>query len=229
MLTTGHHLAVVRASVLRWPRRGAAILAFAYLLASTMPSAEAHGGVTLEDDLCIIRVDFLSAHFKVYQPLTTKDEEFCEDLPKATESVFVMEYLHDVLRETAIEFRVIRDVTGKGRFARLPDVRQIENIDAVTVFHRPAVVDPDVYSAVVDFDDEGDYIGIVTFAVPGGNEPRTAVFPFAVGFKGYGYWPLIGGLVILLQIQYFLFSGRYRRWRKAQPRLTVVNGGRNAG
>ncbi len=193
------------------------------------PHARAHGSVSLEDDLCIIRVNYLRAHFKVYQPLTTGHEEFCEDLPAATESVFVMEYLHDALRETAIGFRVVRDVTGKGRFARLADVQQIEDIDAVTVFHRPAAVEPDVYSAAVQFDAEGDYIGIVTLLPPGSSEQRMTVFPFAVGFRGYGYWPLIGGLVILLQVQYFLLSGRFKRWRKPnKPRLTVVEGGRDA-
>lgn len=191
--------------------------------------ARAHGGVTLEDDQCIIRIDYLRAHFKVFQPLTAGHEEFCEDLPEATESVFVMEYLHDALTSMSIDFRIIRDVTGKGRFARIADVEQIADIDAVTLFHKPASVDPDVYTAVLSFEEEGDYIGIVTLWSPESTETRTAVFPFAVGFRGYGYWPVIGGIVILLQIQYFLLSGRFRRWRKPKkPRLTVVAGGRDS-
>ena len=35
------------------------------LLASVV---NAHGGVVQEDDLCVIKVDYLRAHFKVYQP-----------------------------------------------------------------------------------------------------------------------------------------------------------------
>ena len=51
----------------------------------------AHGGVVEEDDLCVIKVNYLRAHFKVYQPSTLGHEQYCEDLPMATESVFVME------------------------------------------------------------------------------------------------------------------------------------------
>ena len=79
--------------------------------------AEAHGGVVADGDLCIIGISYLQAHFKIYQPLIDGHEEFCEDLPNATESVFVMEYMHDELARVPIEFRIIHDVTGKGRFA----------------------------------------------------------------------------------------------------------------
>ena len=93
--------------------------------------AWAHGGVVEEDDLCVIKVNYLRAHFKVYQPAVRGLEQFCEDLPAATQSIFVMEYQHDSLSEMEIDFRIIRDITGKGRFARLEDVEQIANIEGV--------------------------------------------------------------------------------------------------
>ena len=107
--------------------------------------ALAHGGVVEEDDLCVIKVNYLRAHFKVYQPAVRGLEQFCEDLPAATQSIFVMEYQHDSLSEMEIDFRIIRDITGKGRFARLEDVEQIANIEGVTVFYQDPVVEPDVY------------------------------------------------------------------------------------
>ena len=57
----------------------------------------AHGGVAFEGDSCLISVNFLQAHFTVFQPETRKTREYCEDIPDVTRSVFVMEYLHDLL------------------------------------------------------------------------------------------------------------------------------------
>lgn len=191
--------------------------------------ALAHGGVVEEDDACVIRISYLKAHFKVYQPLVDGHTEFCEDLPNATESVFVMEYLHDELARVPIEFRIIRNVTGKGRFARWSDIAAIEDLDAATVFHREPIVDPDVFTAVHQFAEEGSYIGIVS-APPGDNgRLHVAVFPFDVGFTGLGYWPYVVGIVLLIQLQYLWMSGRLAKWRNArrirQPELRVVQGG----
>src|SRR5689334_21915181 len=86
------------------------------------PALLAHGSITAEGDLCIIRIGFYTAHFKVFQPQTSRDREYCEDLPDTGESVFVMDYVHKGLSEVPIEFRIIRDATGLGRFARLADV-----------------------------------------------------------------------------------------------------------
>ncbi len=183
------------------------------LLASLLPATlMAHGGVVEEDDLCIIKVNYLRAHFKIYQPRVSGHEQFCEDLPVASESVFVMEYQHDSLSFMPIDFRIIRDVTGKGRFARIEDVDDIADIDAATVFYRPASLEPDVYTVLHEFAEEGDFIGIVSATHPDTNKVYAAVFPFEVGFTGWGYWPFIIGLLIIIQVQYLLMSGRLKRW-----------------
>ncbi len=188
--------------------------------------ARAHGGVVEEEDLCIIKVNYLRGHFKIYQPLIDGHREYCEDLPNATESVFVMEYMHDSLARAAVDFRIIHDVTGKGRFARWEDVAAIDDIDAVTVFYREPAIDPDVLTVLHEFAEEGDYIGIVTASVAGDATVYRAVFPVEVGFTGFGYWPLFAVLLVAMQIQYLLMSGRIRRWREQRksrrPRLTVV-------
>jgi hypothetical protein len=176
-------------------------------------NAQAHGGVMEEEDLCVIKINYLSAHFKIYQPQIDGHTEYCEDLPNATETVFVMEFLHDAMREVAIDFRIIRDVTGKGRFARWEDVAEIDDIDSVTVFYQQPTVEPDVFTVIHSFDAEGDYIGIVTAAVDDTDRIYTAVFPFEVGFTGLGYWPFIIALLLAIQIQYFIMSGRFARWR----------------
>lgn len=184
------------------------------LLAVPWQPSAAHGGVVEESDQCVIAISYLKAHFKIYQPLTNGRVEYCEDLPNATESIFVMEYLHDELSRVPVDFRIIRDITGKGRFARWEDVQAIDDLDSVTVFYQPPIIDPDVFTVLYDFTEEGDYIGVVTAAPNTGDRQHIAVFPFEVGYTGFGFWPLIVGVLLLIQLQYLFMSGRLARWLK---------------
>jgi hypothetical protein len=203
----------------------------AVLLLLSVPAqpASGHGGVVEEEDACVIRFSYLKAHFTVYQPRTSGREEYCEDLPDAAESVFVLEYLHDQLATVPIDFRIVRNVTGKGRFARLKDIEAIEDLDAATVYYREPVIEPDVFTVVHEFEDEGSYIGIVNVFAETAGRRHVAVFPFDVGFTGLGYWPWIVAAVILIQIQYLWMSGRIARWRAGRrtrtPELKVLRGG----
>jgi hypothetical protein len=174
--------------------------------------ATAHGGVVEEDDLCVIKVNYLSAHFKIYQPSESGHTQYCEDLPVAAESIFVMEYQHDSLSEMLVDFRIIRDVTGKGRFARIEDIDAIDDVDSATVFYQPPVVEPDIYLVNYEFSEEGDFIGIVSAIHPETGKVYAAVFPFEVGYTGLGYWPFFIGLLVLIQLQYLFMSGRLKAW-----------------
>jgi hypothetical protein len=181
-----------------------------------------HGGVVEEEDLCVIKVNYLRGHFKIYQPLVDGHKEYCEDLPNATETVFVMEYLHDSLGEAAVDFRIIRDVTGKGRFARWEDVAEIDDLEAATVLYREPTVDPDVLTVIHDFKEEGEFIGIVTANVDGDQKVYRAVFPFEVGYTGLGYWPFFILLLLAIQFQYFIMSGRFKRWRESRAAIVAL-------
>lgn len=201
-------------------------LFFCLIAVSTPNDLRAHGGVVEEDDLCVIKVNYLRAHFKVYQPDASGHKQFCEDLPVASSSVFVMEYEHDSLAEMAIDFRIIRDVTGKGRFARLEDIQAIPDLADATVFYQSPRIDPDVYSILYDFVEEGDFVGIVSARHQATGKLYTAVFPFEVGFTGLGYWPFFVGLLVLIQVQYLFMSGRLRRWlgKKTATAVLLVAG-----
>ena len=175
--------------------------------------ARAHGGVVNDGDLCVIKINYLTAHFKIYQPRTRQHDEYCEDLPDVTESIFVMEYLHDELAVMPIDFRIIRDVTGKGRFARWEDVAAIDDLDSVTVFYQEPIIEPDVFTVIHEFDTGGQYIGVVTARPNRDGRGYIAVFPFEVGYTGFGYWPLFVGLLIIVQLQYLVMNGSLARWR----------------
>ena len=172
---------------------------------------QAHGSVTPDDDLCIIRIGFFQAHFKVYLPESHGHRDFCEDLPGTGSTVFVMEYDHDGLAEVPIEFRIIRNVTGQGRFTNQDHVAAIPDIDTVTVFHHAAEIQPDVFTVAHHFDEAGEFVGIVRVERAAGEEAYTAVFPFEAGYTGLGYWPWIIAGLVLLQLNYLWMSGRFRR------------------
>ncbi len=175
----------------------------------------AHGGVAFEDDLCVIRIDFLTAHFTVYQPPTSGSAEYCEDLPDVTDTIFVMEYLHDFLRQMPVDFRIIRDEQGFGQFARWEDVQTIDNLNDVTVFYQPPVIQPEgELTANYRFTEKGTYIGIVTAQHPRDDRIYNAVFYFQVG-SDYGTWPLFLVLLVALQAGYWWSNGG---WEKLQAR-----------
>ena len=190
----------------------AAILTAAACLSST--AAQAHGSVTPDADLCIIRIGYFKAHFKVYLPDTHRHRDFCEDLPAIGNSIFVMEYEHDGLAEVPIDFRIIRNVTGQGRFTNRDHVAAIADLDAVTVYHHPPALQADVFTVAHSFSEAGEFVGIVTVQRPDGDGDYTAVFPFEAGYTGLGYWPWIIAGLIALQLNYLWMSGRFARFRK---------------
>ena len=190
------------------PVRPALILLALLSLPATL---HAHGGVVEEDDLCVINIGYLKAHFKIYVPGVSGHDEYCEDIPVRGESVFVMEYQHQGLSEAEIDFRIIENTTGKGVFARLSDVEDLADLDAVTLRHEPASIVPGVYTLLQTFDRDGEYIGIVSARQPDTGKLYTAVFPFEVGYTGLGYWPFIIGAIVLLQLNFWFFARRRRQ------------------
>ena len=189
------------------------------LLCSLLISAQAsaHGGVAFEDDLCVINIDFMQAHFTVFQPETSQSEEFCEDIPDVTTSVFIMEYLHELLAEMAIDFRIIRDVNELGRFADWEDIQAMGDLEPDTVFYTEAQIEEGgFYRASYTFEEKGTYIGIVTAEHPTEDRNYNAVFYFRVGGRDLGTFPIFILLAIVLQSAYWLSNGG---WTRLQERL----------
>jgi hypothetical protein len=149
----------------------------------------AGGGVALEDDQCIIRIEFYSAHFTAYQPDTRGDQQFCEDLPDIGTTIFVLDYLHRSLKEVPVDFRVIRNVTELGQYARLGDVQALKDLGSHTVYYRPPTVErTGSYQVEFQFSEPGEYIGIVSAGHPTNAKTYYAVFPFRVGMFALPGW-----------------------------------------
>jgi hypothetical protein len=186
----------------------------AVCMAAGVSRAKAHGGVMVEEDICVIKMGFLTAHFTIYQPETSASREFCEDIPDVTHTVFVMDYLHNSLREMPLEFRIIKDITGAGVFAKSEDVAAIDDdeLEPATVFYAPPRIRRDATFTVEHrFTEPGWYIGIVTTHSPVNGKDYQTVFPFHVGTE-YGYLPLFLLMGAAAQIAYLVYSGTAARW-----------------
>lgn len=156
------------------------------------------GGVILRGDSCIIEIGFYDANFTAYQPGSSGNEEFCEDLPDTGETIFVLDYLHASLREVPVDFRIIKDTTGLGQFVQHEDILALDNLEDITVFYEPPVVKPGgSFRIEHTFLERGDYVGVVTAGHPSNDSIYNAVFPFTVGAVSYPYW-LIAVVVGLL-------------------------------
>ncbi len=190
------------------------ILCFA--LSLIMPGyALGHGGVAYEEDLCVINIDFLQAHFTIYQPQSSGNEEFCEEIPSVSETVFVMEYQHEFLKQMPVDFRIIEDTQDFGIYARWEDVQTIPDLEAVTAFYQPPVIRTQgAFTTEYEFAEGGTYIGIVTATHPENDRVYNAVFYFQVGGPDYGTLPWFFGLAILLQCLYWLSNGGLKKIRR---------------
>ncbi len=139
------------------------------LAASVMftTQVQAHGGLALADDMCVLTVGPYRMHFTGYQPLS-QEEEFCEDIPEVGKTVIALDYIQEELRPLTTEVRIIRDTGSE------------ENLDAITVFHLPPKVYPSASIAIDhSFPEKGKFVGLVT--VTGGAQDYVSRFPFSVG------------------------------------------------
>jgi hypothetical protein len=183
-----------------------------WLAASLTPTiSQAGGGVALQDDVCIIKIDFYSAHFTAYQTDTSGSEQFCEDLPDTGMTIFVLDYLHNSLKEVPVDFRIIKDATGLGQFAKLEHVQALDDIEQHTVFYRRPSIEVDgSYTVEHKFDAPGNYIGIVSAGHPSNDKTYYAVFPFSVGAVNYTLWFGLGAFLLAAVL--------LAAWRKKQSR-----------
>ncbi len=129
--------------------------------------AHAHGGLALADDMCKLRIGPYNMHFTGYQPDSTRNKEFCEDIPATGRTVVVLDYMEDALRPLPTEVRVIKDTGSE------------QDLQAITVLHLP----PKVYPAGTvnfeyNFDQPGKFVGLVTV---GDKKELVSRFPFSVG------------------------------------------------
>jgi hypothetical protein len=136
-------------------------------------AAQAHGGVSMEKDRCVLKIGPHVMHFSGYQPDRQAEKEFCEDIPETGKTIIVLDEVtlglspNEGMRDLPIEVRIVRDGVG--------DL----DLDKRTVFLKPAKVYPSgSLTFNYTFDEPGNFIGIVTM---GDRTQYVSRFPFSVG------------------------------------------------
>lgn len=180
------------------------------------PYAFSHGGVTLINDVCVISLGNLSAHFAAYQPETRQSREYCEGLPDMANSIFVIDFMHDILSTMPVDFRIVRDVQNVGLAATWEDIQAIPDLHAASVYY----AEPTQYingSMNIDytFNSTGTYIGVIAAYDISSAKVYRAVFPFRVGAKNFwDYLPYFIALLIALEVFYWLNGGGVSKFVK---------------
>jgi hypothetical protein len=134
--------------------------------------AYAHGGVSLDQGQCIMKIGPDTMSFTGYQPIKSR-ETFCDDIPDVGPTIIVLDAQQDELRDMTLEIRILRNVGQKD---------DTENMEANTEIHVP----PKKYKTGTlnfeyNFAQNGNYIGLVTAKSDDGSKVYTSRFPFAVG------------------------------------------------
>lgn len=191
-------------------------------LSGTTRDVHAHGSVVDQGDACVIQFGFYSAHFSIFQPRATGHRSFCEDIPNTGESVFVMEYRHDSMRQVPLEFRIMHNNSGLGRFVRWQNIEAMttEQLADDTVFVQSLPPQADGVARVMhSFAATGDYVGIVSIPHPSEDILYHAVFPFTVGATIWSNWPL--GLPVLALLWFAIRRARRKPERSGANHETV--------
>lgn len=168
----------------------------AALLLVFMPvAASAHGGLSMDEDICRLRLGVYAMHFSGYQPSLSGSKEFCEDIPKTGQVIVSMDMIDDALRNLPISVRIVRDTGNES---------QLEQ-DTV-LFLEPKIYPNGSVSFEHNFENSGKFVGLVTAGTDGEYVSR---FPFSVGNPRppYGVFALIL-LVIGAGYAFYKYSGR---------------------
>jgi hypothetical protein len=147
------------------------LLAAALIGAFAVGEALAHGGLSMDEDKCKLRVGPYVMHFVGYQPESPSGpKEFCEDIPDTGATVVVLDYVDDALRDLPTEVRIIRDTGSE------------QNLDPITVLHLGAALYPTgSLNFEINFSEPGKFIGLVSVGT--GEKKMVSRFPFSVGMQ----------------------------------------------
>lgn len=169
----------------------------------------AHGGVSMEDDRCIMRIGTMRAHFTGYQPEQRATQEFCEDIPELGKTIIVVDFIDKALRTHDVEFRLLRDTKNLGKRARYEDLGDAGAITAATLVRMDAQRYPKgTLSFEKRFESAGWFIGVLSATDPGTGQTTHSVFPFQVGVtRPWRYVPAFL-LVVGLSLLTYKLTGR---------------------
>jgi hypothetical protein len=134
--------------------------------------ALAHGGVSIDQGQCVMKIGPDTMTFTGYQPQKSRDQ-FCDDIPDVGPTIIVLDAQQDELRDMALEIRILRNVGQKD---------DNENLEANTeTYVAPKKYKTGTLNFDYDFAKKGNFIGLVKATSDDGKKVYVSRFPFSVG------------------------------------------------
>lgn len=124
-------------------------------------SADAHGAMPIDEDVCARFMGRNIIHFSAYQPQFDKAGHYCEEIPKTGNAIVVVDLYNQRLRQVPVSLKIID-----------PSMSEVEQVLVET---EPKVYTHGVIEAETSFPHSGDYQAIVTIA-DGEEEARSITF-----------------------------------------------------
>lgn len=183
------------------------------IILAMMPSALfAHGGVSIENDVCIIKLNDYKAHFTGYMPEKRGMREYCESFPVTGRAIIAIDFISGELREQRIKFEVAKDFTGKGADVTAADLEGDNTSRYIASLVHSDIAgfrDSGTINFPVNLDSKGWYIGVMKIVSDGGVIGES-VFPFNVAPSTTWRYFLILPCVLVLVMGLLLFVSKTR-------------------
>ena len=178
----------------------AGMVFFVLALALYANTVGAHGKVAIEEDSCMRRVGENMIHLSTYQPQVDEEGHYCTEIPKAGNTILVIDLVDPSLRDMPIGMKVMKgSKVGEGE-----TVAQI----------RPAIYQEGVISTQSTFD-QGKYMIVITAE---GVPPLNYEYHLRVEMVNYAeiirasIGPAVGLLLTAILGYKLIRSRRFREW-----------------
>lgn len=181
-------------------RNAILVLVLVLVMALYANTVGAHGKVAMEEDSCMRRIGENMIHLSTYQPQVDEEGHYCTDIPKAGNTILVIDLVDPSLRDMPIGMKVIKG-------------NKIDEGETVTHI-RPALYQDGVISTQNVFD-QGKYLILVTAeGIPPLNYEyhlRVEMINYAQVFRAW-IGPVVGLLLVTILGYKLIKSRRFREW-----------------
>jgi len=178
----------------------AGITAFILIMALYTSTVGAHGKVAMEEDSCMRRIGENMIHLSAYQPQADEDGHYCTDIPKAGNTILVIDLVDPSLRDMPIGMKVIKG-------SKADEGETVTNM-------RPTLYQDGVINTQSVLDQGKYFIQITAEGVPPLNYEyhlRVEMVNYAEVFRA-SIGPVVGLLLTTILGYKLIRSRRFRDW-----------------
>lgn len=168
--------------------------------------------------VCLLSVGPYKINFAGYLPDSAAEDTFCGDVPGEGRIILVADAIERELRKMQVEFRILSDVKNLGKGATYEQLGTPAEIEAATVFLRPA---QDYAQGTVNIESsltKGHYIALITLHDPATNQTYRTLLPFTAGLtmSSHTATTLVGATALIGLLAGFAYFAFFRHQKAAK-------------